>query len=152
MQNEFFTELQLDRRHWPEREQLPTQVGAYVLELHFGRPLWIQLGAFSQQRPVRFEAGRYRYYGSAHGPGGLRGRVFRHLQRAKTRRSQNAHWHIDALLSSQARLVRIELWPLQPGEHALVARDLARGWQVTLEGFGASDCRQCPAHLLCRVP
>ena len=40
-------------------------------------------------------AGQYAYVGSAHGPGGLRARVGRHLRAEKP-----LHWHIDYLTAA----------------------------------------------------
>lgn len=152
-------ELPRLRRQWEAlAAELPRARGAYVLELHLRRPRWLSVGSLGQ---VRVPAGRLRYYGSARGPGGLRGRVARHLRTAARPRDARCHWHIDALLTSEARLYALELVvgasDLQghapasaDAEHRLVARDLRAGWVAAVPGFGASDCERCPAHLLAR--
>jgi len=89
-----------------------------------------------------FPAGFYLYMGSALGPGGLAGRLRRHLNGVK-----RIHWHVD-YLSEQAEVV--EIWSTQGEERlehvwAASAGQMA-GATMPVAGFGASDCR-CPAHL-----
>jgi len=114
-----------------------------VLELALAAPLALAVGRLGR---VTLPAGLVRYYGSARGPGGLRARVARHLRRSGRRH----HWHIDAL----TRRLRVTGVAVVVGgsEHALVEADLARGWIAVVPGFGSSDCRACPAHLLAQPP
>ena len=89
-----------------------------------------------------FPAGFYLYVGSALGPGGLGGRLRRHLSEDK-----RTHWHVD-YLSEQAEIV--EIWTVT-GEKRLehlwaAAAGQMPGASMPVAGFGASDCR-CPAHL-----
>lgn len=118
--------------------------------------------------------GYYVYCGSARGSGGLRPRLGRHLAATKPLR-----WHVDHLTCAVhapppspcacASGVVPGLWALPlvgAAECALVAALLAAGgeggaggadtggWRVTVPvpGFGASDCRRCPAHLLALHP
>jgi Uri superfamily endonuclease len=118
--------------------------GSYILLLAALEPIHVTIGRLGH---CTFAAGRYAYCGSANGPGGLAGRLHRHLRDEK-----RTHWHIDYLASS-ARLIGIAavyggstgLMPYecawshaleQAGAHAPVAR------------FGSSDCAaHCPAHL-----
>lgn len=87
--------------------------------------------------------GLVRYYGSARGPGGLRARVRRHLDREGRR----DHWHIDTLTRTVS-VARVWIEP-DGNECDLVSHDLDSGrWKVAVEGFGSSDCRSCRAHLL----
>ena len=91
-------------------------------------------------------AGRYAYCGSAWGPGGLKARIGRHLRAAKP-----LHWHIDQLTAA-GRVLEVLA---RPGERecGLVARLAAlAGSGFPLPGFGSSDCRRCPAHLLSLPP
>lgn len=88
-------------------------------------------------------AGRYVYVGSAHGAGGLAGRLAHHLAAIG-----RPHWHID-YLRANCRLRGV--WVTNGArtlEHAWAQRvgalDVAF---VPLPGFGASDCR-CVTHLL----
>ncbi|MCP3958884.1 MAG: GIY-YIG nuclease family protein [bacterium] len=118
---------------------LPAGPGSYVLELSLDRQITLRPGKLG---PVRLGPGLLRYYGSARGAGGVRSRVARHL-----RREGRHHWHVDWLLArAPAERVIVEL---EAGECELVRRDLESGrWAVAAAGFGSSDCRSCPAHLL----
>lgn len=119
---------------------LPAAPGSYVLELRLEREVRIVAGRLG---PLRLGPGRLRYYGSARGPGGLAARIGRHL-RPEARRPR---WHIDALTAC-APVTRVRL-ELEASEHDLLRRDLGSGrWVVAASGFGSSDCRRCPAHLL----
>jgi Uri superfamily endonuclease len=119
---------------------LPAAPGAYVLELHVPTSVDVTVGCLGA---VSLGPGRFRYYGSARGPGGLRARVLRHLESAGRR----SHWHIDELTSTVS-VARVWI-DLDGCECELVSRDLASGnWDVAVEGFGSSDCRRCRAHLL----
>ncbi len=118
---------------------LPTVPGSYVLELLLEEEIGIRPGKLGT---IRLGPGRLRYYGSARGPGGVRSRVARHLG-GKGKR----HWHIDWLLARAP--VRKAMVELEATECDLVRRDLeSERWVVAAPGFGSSDCRSCPAHLL----
>ena len=120
---------------------LPTEPGAYVLEYHVRPPgLRVTVGRLGT---VWLPAGRLHYHGSAWGPGGLRGRVWRHLRAHRARRP---HWHVDAL-TAVLPVVRVGLCP-HGRECEGVARERALGWSVPVPRLGATDCRRCPAHLL----
>lgn len=122
---------------------LPCEPGTYLLIMAGPRP-----GDGSKEIPIgklgclKLQPGFYFYAGSAHGPGGLRARLGRHLRPNPTRR-----WHID-YLKSEAPIVAI--WYLtgpRSDEHisaAVLYRDLKAA--IPLPRFGASDC-SCPAHL-----
>ncbi|MEJ5358679.1 MAG: GIY-YIG nuclease family protein [Desulfobacterales bacterium] len=121
--------------------RLPAQAGIYALILFCPRGEDLEVGALGRRR---FPAGWYVYVGSAWGPGGLRGRLGRHLAAGGTLR-----WHIDFL--RRAAALR-EIWCL-PGAGAATEHrwaDLlaqAPGASVPVPRFGAGDCR-CRAHLL----
>ena len=117
----------------------PKDPGTYGLI--FSRPAagWIQVGKLGR---FEFPAGFYVYVGSALGPGGLAGRLGRHLSQEK-----RTHWHVD-YLSREVTLV--EIW-YAPGEEIrehdwAAAAGRLPGARIAAAGFGASDCR-CPAHL-----
>ncbi len=117
---------------------ITTAPGAYVLIVDLARPLALDIATLPG---AVLAAGRYAYCGSAHGPGGLRARIGRHLKRDKARR-----WHVDRLTGA-GRIVAIHAEP-NGSECALLARLRAtRGATVPLAGFGSTDCRRCPAHL-----
>jgi Uri superfamily endonuclease len=93
---------------------------------------------------LRLDGGCLIYVGSAQGPGGVAARCRHHLLPAARPR-----WHLDHL-RPHCRI--IGLW-VSCGtaclEHAWV-RSLASlpHAVIPLAGFGASDCRECPAHLV----
>lgn len=119
--------------------KLPAAAGSYVLELDLRETVTLSPGRLGT---VRLGPGRVRYYGSARGPGGLRARVGRHLRPPAKR-----HWHIDAL-TAKVPVARVMIDPAR-SECELLHRDLASGrFRVAATGFGSSDCRSCPAHLL----
>lgn len=112
--------------------------GAYALAILLSAPV-----PFARRGVVhRLEPGWYVYAGSAYGPGGIAGRLRRHLRREKA-----LHWHVDQLTTvAQA----IHALAIEGGsECAIVARlgGLA-GFLHPVAGFGGSDCRACPSHLL----
>jgi Uri superfamily endonuclease len=117
---------------------LPALPGAYALLIEFDRAAVLppRLGVGS------LPPGRYIYLGSARGPGGIRARLARHL-----RGSSKRHWHVDWLTEAARDLSALAV----PGgdECDLVRRMLEMpGLTVPVSGFGSSDCRRCPAHLL----
>lgn len=119
-------------------EEIPATGGAYLLLLRLDRPA---------ELPPRFDPrclgeGSYVYVGSARGPGGLRARCARHLHNART-----CHWQIDWLLAGTAdrRIMAFPGWR----ECELLTQLLRiEGASVPLPGFGSTDCRRCPSHLL----
>ncbi len=123
----------------PTAAELPAAPGTYALIMRLAAPATIQVG---QLGAFCFAAGVYAYIGSAHGPGGLRARLARHLRAEKKR-----HWHIDYLAE---HTTISEVWA------AASAERLECAWANTLGAlpgveqcaprFGASDCA-CPAHL-----
>lgn len=117
---------------------LPDAPGAYALFLDLPRSVSLPPRRFTG----RLAAGRYVYFGNAWGPGGIRSRCTRHFRAGKRR-----HWHVDWLMEAARRPLAAAF----PGGHEcnLVGRALAiPGLAVPLVGFGSSDCRRCPAHLL----
>lgn len=118
---------------------LPRIPGAYVLVIELGVPLCL---AISTLPAVTLTPGRYAYCGSARGPGGIAARVGRHMRRGKALR-----WHIDRLTEA-GRVAALHLDP--GGDECDLLRQLRAlpGTRVPVPGFGSSDCRRCPAHLL----
>jgi len=121
---------------------LPASSGSYALHLTLPAAQRIavgRLGAFD------FLPGSYLYLGSAHGPGGLRGRIQHHLHPA-----ERPHWHIDWLRRHTALIGGWYSQALVPAE-CLWSQGLLGlpGIRAHVPGFGASDCpRGCPAHLV----
>jgi len=121
------------------RDRLSSSPGTYALWFWLDQPLTLYAGRLGE---VGLGAGAVVYVGSAHGPGGLRARVSRHL-----REDKKSHWHIDAL-TALASVTAV--W------YTLASNRLECQWAARLQavpgaaipvpGFGASDC-SCPAHL-----
>lgn len=129
-----------------------TEPGTYTLLLKLDKQDRITVGKLGT---FDFPAGYYLYVGSALGPGGLRARLARHRRGSESPPQSNPdqtakklHWHIDYLLQ---RAQLIEVWGVASEKRleckwSEVARRLS-GAQVSVRGFGSSDCR-CPAHLI----
>jgi len=129
-------------------EFAPRASGSYALCLRLEQSKRLRVGRLGV---FDFPAGDYVYSGSAHGPGGLRRRLERHLHPAG-----KLHWHIDALRAAagvKAALFALEAvqdaaWmPLECAWSQLLARQL--GARIPAAHFGNRDCRcGCPAHLV----
>lgn len=122
-----------------EAARAPDVPGAYALLILLRRHFTGTVGALGR---VTLAPGAYLYLGSARGPGGLRARLARHARSGK-----RPHWHVDRLTAAG----RLALMLALPGgsECALAARARALpGAAVPVAGFGSSDCRRCPAHLV----
>ncbi len=120
-------------------DPIPTEPGAYVLVIELSAPLALGIATLPE---TTLAPGRYAYCGNAHGPGGLRARIARHLRRGTPK-----HWHVDRLAAA-GRIVAVHA---EAGGHecGLMARVRATtGASIPVAGFGSSDCRTCPAHLL----
>lgn len=117
---------------------LPTSGGTYALVWRARCTVEQRVGALGA---CRFEPGYYVYVGSAHGGGGLRARVARHLRHDKPCR-----WHMDYL---RPQLQALAVW-WQASERRLednwVEAMPAIGLQAAQRGFGASDSRHA-SHL-----
>ncbi len=114
--------------------------GLYVLLLELGAPARLEVGRLGVFDAA---AGWYAYAGSAHGPGGLRGRLAHHLRPVRT-----PHWHIDVL--REVAPLRQIWWAhaAAADEHSVAAALLALpGGRLPFPRFGASDCK-CAAHLV----
>ncbi len=118
---------------------IPDRVGTYILLIAVDAAFRGQVGKLGE---VVLPAGLYAYVGSAHGPGGLRARVMRHLRIDKP-----PHWHIDALTG---------VYPVREVWFSTAADRLECRWSRLIEnlpgveapapGFGSSDCG-CRSHL-----
>jgi Uri superfamily endonuclease len=118
--------------------EFPSAPGTYVLIVRIEQPLTLAIGRLGT---VLLPAGRYAYVGSAHGPGGLRARLSRHLRPDKP-----LHWHIDYLTAAAPiRAIWLRASP-ERLECAWAREIIARG-SVPVPRFGSSDC-SCPAHLI----
>ncbi len=127
-------------------EGLPPRPGAYWVALCLPQPRLLRVGG---KGPRAWPAGLYLYAGQAHGPGGVRARLGRHLLGRG-----RGPWHIDALRAVAYPVAwGWTTWPApgpQPWEctwaQAWAALPMAR---IPQPGFGAQDCRhRCPAHTI----
>lgn len=129
-------------RRDPYATLIPKSKGTYALALRLDHGQVIQVGKLGL---FEFPAGYYLYAGSAFGPGGLAGRLGRHI--ALNHAAPSCHWHIDYL---RRRAAVVAIWFNQGEtrrEHdwaALVGQLPGAGYPI--RRFGASDCR-CPTHL-----
>ncbi len=120
-------------------EPISREPGAYVLWIELAAPLALDIPKLGA---ATLAPGRYAYCGSAHGPGGLKARIGRHLRRGKV-----PHWHVDRLTAA-GRVTGVRAVP--GGQECDLLRGLLAvpGISVPVPGFGSSDCRACPAHLV----
>jgi Uri superfamily endonuclease len=127
-------------------EGLPARPGAYILEIALDRPLAIETARLRGT----LDPGRYAYAGSANGPGGLRARIARHLRHSNERAAKPPYWHVDRLTAA-GRVTGLAY--AEAARECDLADALAAiaGAAIPLAGFGSSDCRRCPAHLI-RLP
>ncbi len=115
--------------------------GCYSLVIALKRRRTIQVGKLGS---AEFRRGTYIYTGSA--LRGLGARLRRHLRQKTTLR-----WHIDYLLRyADATVEQILLYPAAPGQECLRNQRIGAlpGAEISLPGFGASDCKSgCASHL-----
>jgi len=89
--------------------------------------------------------GYYFYCGSAHGNGGLKSRIMRHLTK-----SSKKFWHIDYL---KDLLFPVEIWcQTSSGRNECSFCKIFHkqmGGEIPIKGFGSSDCKnKCESHLV----
>jgi Uri superfamily endonuclease len=124
----------------PNHEDIPRNPGSYILFLLLSRSETIPIGSLGTWELIE---GYYAYTGSAQGPGGLKGRIERHLRPHHEKRT---HWHIDRVT---ARSIIAQVW----WEEGNFQRECTWAQQLSSEGsiavpkFGSSDCG-CPGHLI----
>jgi Uri superfamily endonuclease len=120
---------------------IPVQSGSYVLQLHLERAQTLPVGRLGQ---LCFAPGNYLYMGSAWGPGGLRARLGRHL-----RGDGRLHWHVDTLRAVCGVVGYGYSVASDPRQECRWSQALgALAGTSYVNGFGASDCKTCPAHLV----
>jgi len=123
---------------------LPVEAGTYAVILTLESPQTVTIGRLGS---YALAGGDYLYAGSAHGPGGLRARLGRHLQG-----SDRTRWHIDYV----RKIARVHAWGYLVSSSATALECQWSQWLANVPGtnvpiprFGASDCRSgCRAHLL----
>ena len=123
-------------------EKLPRQAGSYVIVGLAEDRFSLDIRRFGLRE---MPAGYYLYCGSAHGPGGLKSRVSRHLD-LQTKR----FWHFD-YLKEHLDFTCI-WWQVGSANYECETAQFLfslREASCVMPGFGASDCRNgCLSHLV----
>jgi Uri superfamily endonuclease len=114
----------------------PSAAGAYILQIDLAEKALVTIAG---KPPTELPVGRYLYCGSAHGPGGLKSRLARHMRHGKAVR-----WHIDQLTERGAV---IGSWIARDGRECDLVAMLAP-LPMPIPGFGSSDCPRCRSHPL----
>ena len=118
---------------------IPTHPGTYAIVMELAKFAEITVGKLGQ---FEFKPGYYIYVGSAFGPGGLKARVGRHLNKKK-----KLKWHIDYLREHMDVIdVKFEQTP-QNEECQWAVKFSEDGGIFPIKGLGSSDCK-CFSHLL----
>ena len=121
---------------------LDSSKGTYILILYLEQDKEIVVGRQRSSSSVLFRAGYYAYVGSAHGPGGLRSRINRHLIKDK-----KSVWHID-YLRKEASPVEVWVNVDEKKEERIWADALVLMKRShTVENFGNTDDRKARTHL-----
>ena len=118
---------------------LRPEAGTYIVVLKNDVSRRIKIGKIGN---FLFEKGYYLYVGSAHGPGGIRARIKRHLKKGKTE-----HWHIDYLRNVTSVAALLIKYSKKKNECIWASRLSSSSFLSTpINGFGSSDCL-CTSHL-----
>ncbi len=117
-------------------DAVPSTPGAYVMQIDLAEMVGVTL---SGRTAIDLPAGRYLYCGSAHGPGGLKARLARHMRRGKSLR-----WHVDQLTEHG---IVVGSWIFPGGDECELVRRFSQ-LPIPIRGFGSSDCTTCRSHLL----
>ena len=121
-----------------ENKILP-EAGTYILKIKVNISQNIEIGKLGN---FTFKRGYYFYVGSAHGPGGVKARVTRHLKKNKVNR-----WHIDYLRSAGCVSDILVTYEKRKKECIWASNlNLSPLLSTPVIGFGSSDCN-CPSHL-----
>jgi Uri superfamily endonuclease len=122
-------------------ETIPPLPGSYALCLRLDSARSLTVGRLGE---MVFSPGIYIYMGSAWGPGGLKARLGRHL-----RGDGIPHWHVDFLRAACRVMGYGFTADGDPRQECRWSQRLgALPGASYIRGFGASDCRDCPAHLV----
>lgn len=135
--------LKLDLIKYKSGNLLPDSgKGTYVLILFLEQDKEIVVGRRMTSSAILFRAGYYAYVGSAHGPGGLRSRINRHLIKDK-----KPVWHIDYL---RKEAVPVEVWVNaheRRQEKIWADALIVMKGSHPIENFGNTDDRKSRTHL-----
>ena len=116
--------------------------GVYVLVLYLPVKKTITAGGAGTHT---FEKGWHTYCGTAHGSGGLRARLTRHIRRLGE--NKKPKWQID-YVREHATIEEIWCAELPAEAECRWSRALSRlsDTSVPVKGLGSTDCNVCPAH------
>ena len=114
--------------------------GSYQLKIKIKKDVSLKIGALGE---YHFPKGEYVYTGSS--MKNLDKRIERHNRKEKALR-----WHIDYLLASDdVELLEAISYPSKIREECQRNQILLNeGAEAIIKGFGSSDCKICPSHLL----
>jgi len=96
---------------------------------------------------VVLKEGIYLYVGSAQGPGGLHGRILRHLKKGNVQK-----WHVDYLLNHCS--IKSIAYIIGKGDlETLLYKTFIQYFKPAWRGFGATDKKRDYTHLFtCTYP
>lgn len=114
--------------------------GCYQLKIKIKQDISLKVGALGI---CNFSKGDYIYTGSA--MKNLSKRIARHQRKEKKLR-----WHIDYLLvHPKVELVKVYTYPSEIKEECFYNQLLLNEKaEIPVKGFGSSDCKKCPSHLV----
>lgn len=123
-------------------DNIPSKKGNYILIFYLEKKIEHYM---FRSNDFNLSPGYYLYCGSAHGSGGLRGRIMRHRSR-----SSKKFWHIDFI---KEYFHSLEYWcqvSSKKYECSLCQfLENRMGGKISIKGFGSSDCRnKCKSHLI----
>jgi len=124
------------------QNQIKSNSGSYLLEIHVKKPFKIRGGRFAG---CLLPAGYYYYAGSAQR--NLSQRLSRHYKKDKI-----LHWHIDHITVFKDNVIT-NCWTFEDAPKDMECRLTRRliagfGFKTLIKGFGSSDCRGCLSHLV----
>jgi Uri superfamily endonuclease len=135
--------LMLDLQKYRSGYLLPDAgKGTYVLLLYLEHDKEIVVGRLRSSSSIFFRAGYYAYVGSAHGPGGLKSRINRHLIKDK-----KSVWHIDYL---RKEAIPVEAWVnIHDKKQEKIWADalIVMKGSHPVDNFGNTDDRKSRTHL-----
>jgi len=130
------TRIAEEIRFYRRPDKAPSLPGAYIIAIELAEPVLVTL---CRRAEIELPAGRYLYFGSAKGQGGLKARLSRHFRHGKSVR-----WHVDQL--TECGNV-IGSWIVLGGDECELVRRFSQ-LPIPIPGFGSSDCAKCRSHLL----
>ena len=124
------------------KDVITEQKGNYILVLKLEKSTEQLIPKFGK---IKIFAGYFFYCGSAHGSGGVKSRIKRHLEKESKR-----FWHID-YIKNHMQLIEVWIQTNLENEECKYCHFLANQIQAKtpIIGFGSSDCKnRCKSHLI----